>query len=151
LFVLHTIGNDRPTTATDPWIARHIFPNSMLPSATQLTAGFEQHFVLEDWQNFGADYDRTLMAWHENFRRGWDRLKERYGETFGRLWRYYLLSCAGAFRARSNQLWQLVLSPTGLRSGYRRSEREGGLMPARGGPTISGFEQLDHGERNPPR
>jgi cyclopropane-fatty-acyl-phospholipid synthase len=47
-------------------------------------------------------------------------LKERYGERFYRMWRYYLLSCAGTFRARDNQLWQLVLSPGGQAGGYRR-------------------------------
>jgi len=76
--------------------------------------------LIEDWHNFGADYDRTLMAWHERFEQVWPQLKHHYGERFGRMWRYYLLSCAGTFRARTNQLWQLVLSPTGLPAGYRR-------------------------------
>lgn len=124
LFVLHTIGNDRPSPTVDPWIERYIFPNSMIPSASQLAPAFEPWFVMEDWQNFGIDYDRTLMAWYRNFRDGWDGLKARYDERFFRMWRYYLLSSAGAFRARSNQLWQLVLSPAGLEAGYRRSERE---------------------------
>jgi cyclopropane-fatty-acyl-phospholipid synthase len=129
LFLLHTIGTDRPTTTTDPWIERYIFPNSMLPSATQLTRAFEPHFILEDWHSFGLDYDRTLSAWHDNFRRGWNDLRRRYDERFRRMWRYYLLSSAGAFRARSNQLWQLVLSPTGLAKGYRRSRRESFRTP----------------------
>ena len=124
LFVLHTIGNDRPTTTTEPWIERYIFPNSMLPSASQLCPAFERYFVLEDWQNFGADYDRTLMAWYRRFRDGWDVLGRVYDQRFYRMWSYYLLSSAGAFRARSNQLWQLVLSPSGLKGGYRRSQRE---------------------------
>ena len=81
-------------------------------------------FLLGDWQNFGVDYDRTLMAGHERFRAAWPALRRRYDEKFERLWRYYLLSSAGAFRARSNQLWQLVLSPGGLPAGYRRSVRE---------------------------
>jgi cyclopropane-fatty-acyl-phospholipid synthase len=130
LFLLHTIGNDRPATTTDPWIERYIFPNSMLPSASQLARAFEPAFVLEDWQNFGVDYDRTLMAWYENFRHAWSELRQDYDERFYRMWCYYLLSSAGAFRARSNQLWQLVLSPTGLASGYRRSDREGRVTPA---------------------
>jgi cyclopropane-fatty-acyl-phospholipid synthase len=94
-----------------------------------LTRAFEPHFILEDWHSFGLDYDRTLSAWHDNFRRGWDDLRQRYDERFRRMWRYYLLSSAGAFRARSNQLWQLVLSPTGLAKGYRRSRRESFRTP----------------------
>lgn len=68
----------------------------------------------------GPDYDRTLMRWYRNFRAAWPGLKARYGETFFRMWAFYLLSCAGAFRARSMQLWQLVLSPAGVPGGYRR-------------------------------
>lgn len=118
LFLLHTIGNDRRNIRSDPWIERYIFPNSMLPSADQLVDSFEGLFLLEDWHNFGADYDRTLMAWCQNFEAGWPQLADRYGERFYRMWRYYLLSCAGSFRARKNQLWQLVLSPAGVADGY---------------------------------
>ena len=39
-------------------------------------------------------------------------------ERFRRMWRYYLLSCAGAFASRSIQLWQLVLSKGGVVGGY---------------------------------
>jgi cyclopropane-fatty-acyl-phospholipid synthase len=74
--------------------------------------------VLEDWHSFGADYDRTLLAWHRNFEQHWPELAPRYGERFHRLWRYYLLFCAGTFRARRNQLWQLVLSRRGVPGGY---------------------------------
>lgn len=120
LLLLHTIGSLRTGIRTDPWIERHIFPNSALPSARQICAGFEPFFVIEDWHNFGAHYDLTLMAWHENFERSWPRLKERFDERFHRMWRYYLLSCAGSFRARKNQLWQIVLSPKGVPGGYSR-------------------------------
>jgi cyclopropane-fatty-acyl-phospholipid synthase len=118
LFLLHTIGNNRKTVHIDPWIERYIFPNSMLPSAGQLIHSFENIFVLEDWHNFGVDYDKTLMQWHANFEAAWPQLGDRYDERFYRMWRYYLLACAGSFRARKNQLWQLVLSPAGVSNGY---------------------------------
>lgn len=120
LALLHTIGKNRAGTAPDAWVDRHIFPNGALPSAGELAVSAERHFVIEDWHNFGADYDRTLMAWHERFEQAWPELSRRHDERFRRVWRYYLLSCAGTFRARSNQLWQLVLSPKGVRGGYRR-------------------------------
>jgi len=119
LLLLHTIGGATDSWSTDSWIARYIFPNSMLPSAAQLAAACQGLFVIEDWHNFGADYDATLLRWHENFERAWPSLAPRYDERFHRMWRYYLLSCAGAFRARRNQLWQLVLSPCGVLGGYR--------------------------------
>jgi cyclopropane-fatty-acyl-phospholipid synthase len=118
LFVLHTIGGNYSVKKTDPWISRYIFPNSLLPSAKQLTDAIENLFVLEDWQSFGQYYDKTLMHWFQNFHNNWHRLKDKYGERFYRMWKYYLLSCAGTFRARENQLWQIVLSPGGTPGGY---------------------------------
>jgi cyclopropane-fatty-acyl-phospholipid synthase len=118
LFLLHTIGGNRSVNTTDPWMARYIFPRSVLPSATRITEACEGVFIIEDWHNFGTDYDKTLMEWYRNFERGWDSLKARYDERFRRMWTYYLLSCAGSFRARKIQLWQLVLSPEGVPGGY---------------------------------
>lgn len=124
LFLLHTIGNNKSVTNTDPWIEKYIFPNSMIPSIKQLAKSFEGLFVMEDWHNFGTDYDKTLMAWFENFDAAWDKLKSRYetrvnGE-FYRMWKYFLLACAGSFRARKNHLWQIVLSKGGVVGGYER-------------------------------
>ena len=119
LFLLHTIGKNQSGASTDPWIEKYIFPNGELPSMAEL-AYCAEDFVVEDWHNFGADYDRTLMAWHERFERAWPRLKQHHDERFYRMWRYYLLCCAGTFRARDNQLWQVVMSPRGVPGGYRR-------------------------------
>ena len=78
-------------------------------------------FRIEDWHNFGQDYDATLMTWNENFQNHYDSLKEVYDERFKRMWEYYLLMCAGTFRARRNQLWQLVMSKGGIKGGYTYS------------------------------
>ncbi len=120
LFRLHSIGVPESQRTTDPWVNRYIFPDGVLPSAAQITRAVEGLFVLEDWQSLGADYDRTLMAWHHNLEAEWPRLASHYSERFRRQWRYFLLSAAGAFRARRNLLWQLVLSPRGVAGGYRR-------------------------------
>ncbi|MBI2475595.1 cyclopropane fatty acyl phospholipid synthase [Candidatus Uhrbacteria bacterium] len=126
LFLLHTIGGNRSVHSTDPWIEKYIFPNSMLPSINQISKSIEGLFVMEDWHNFGTDYDKTLMSWHSNFENGWETLRlahgdtaRRYDERFYRMWGYYLLACAGSFRARKNQLWQIVLSKKGVSGGYK--------------------------------
>lgn len=119
LFLLHTIGGERSGNHTDPWIEKYIFPNSMLPSAAQIACAVEGRFVIEDWHNFGVDYDRTLMAWRANFDAAWSQLAPKYGERFARMWRFYLAGSAASFRVRHNQLWQLVLSPEGVPGGYR--------------------------------
>lgn len=118
LFLLHTIGGNTSAHQTDPWIERYIFPNGVIPSAQQITSAFEGDFVLEDWHNFGPHYDRTLMAWHENFVKAWPGLNRSYDERFRRMWSYYLTSCAAAFRARDKQLWQIVLSKGGIPGGW---------------------------------
>jgi cyclopropane-fatty-acyl-phospholipid synthase len=119
LFLLHTIGSGDSTQSIDPWIDKYIFPNAVLPSVAQIGAAIEKRFIVEDWHNFGADYDLTLMAWFRKFDGNWPRLSAKYGgERFYRLWKYYLLSCAGGFRARAIQLWQIVLSRHGVPGGY---------------------------------
>jgi cyclopropane-fatty-acyl-phospholipid synthase len=118
LFLLQTIGGNNSVASFDPWLSKYIFPNAMLPSARQIAEACEGIMVLEDWHTFGADYDRTLMEWFDNFDRHWPRLTHKYGERFYRMWKCYLLTCAGLFRAREIQLWQIVFTPKGMLGGY---------------------------------
>ncbi|MFU8838938.1 MAG: cyclopropane fatty acyl phospholipid synthase [Thiohalomonadaceae bacterium] len=120
MMLLHTIGKNEAHTAPDPWVDKYIFPNSDLPALTQVSQAAEGLLVLEDLHNFGSDYDKTLMAWHANFEAAWPQFSDKLGHEFYRMWRYYLLSCAGAFRARDIQLWQFVYSKRGVLGGYRR-------------------------------
>lgn len=119
IFLLHTIGTSVYTPHVDPWIDRYIFPNGQLPAPAELAAAIEPRFIVEDWHNFGPDYDRTLMAWSGNFEAAWPRLRSRYGERFHRMFRYYLLASAGLFRSRQGQLWQVVLTPRERAGAYR--------------------------------
>lgn len=123
LFLLHTIGGLDSVTHTDTWIDKYIFPNSMLPSAKQITSSFEGLFTFQDFQNFGMYYDQTLMAWYENFKSNWNESIPEYarGDEFYRMWEYYLLSCAGSFRSGRNQLFHFVLqkNPTKIYTAVR--------------------------------
>ncbi|POY38318.1 cyclopropane-fatty-acyl-phospholipid synthase [Solitalea longa] len=110
LSLLHTIGGNISDKHSDPWISKYIFPNCLIPSLAQIAKATEEFFVIEDLHNFGPDYDKTLMEWHKNFNLNWQELKSAYDEKFFRMWNYYLLSCAGSFRSRHTQLWQLVFS-----------------------------------------
>ncbi len=119
LFLLHTIGANQTNLHVDAWIDKYIFPNGCLPSVRHISEASEGRFVMEDWHNIGADYDRTLMVWYENFKRAWPQLAEEYSERFERMFTYYLNACAGAFRARDIQLWQVLFSPKGVDGGVR--------------------------------
>lgn len=120
LFLLHTIGCNKSEAALDIWTEKYIFPNGLLPSTAQIGKAFENLFVMEDWHSFGSDYDKTLMAWYDNFDKNWNKLKNKYSERFYRMWKYFLLSAAGSFRSRRrSQLWQIVLSKNGIPGGYQ--------------------------------
>jgi cyclopropane-fatty-acyl-phospholipid synthase len=119
VFLLHTIGCDKKIASVDPWIEKYIFPEGMLPSEDQIMKATKELFVMEDWHNFGPYYDKTLMSWFENFDKAWPELQTKYGDRFYRMWKYYLLSCAGSFRARYIQLWQIVLTKKGIVGGYK--------------------------------
>ena len=122
IFLIHSIGGNYDAKTTDPWIDKYIFPNGMLPSASQLSKAWQGLFVLEDWHNFGTYYDPTLMAWLKNFEESWDSLKAEYDETFYRMWRYFLCASAASFRSRKNHLWHIVLTKP-VRLGIYQSER----------------------------
>ena len=119
LFLLHNIGSNQTELNDDPWINKYIFPNGCLPSVAHIASKSEDLFVLEDWHNFGCDYDRTLMAWYDAFQQSWPEIKDNYSDRFYRMFTYYLNACAGAFRARNIQLWQVLLSPKGVEGGIR--------------------------------
>ena len=125
LFLCQAICNNFSNRYTDPWIERYIFPNSVLPSAASLARAAEGVFILQDIKNIGPSYDPTLLAWEENFRSAWPRFADRYGERFRRMWRFYLLSCAGAFRARSLQVFSILFSkePAATGSAIRDERR----------------------------
>ncbi len=118
IFLLHTIGHDKSVKSTDAWTHKYIFPNGMHPSIQQLSKNIEGLFLIEDLQNIGADYDKTLMAWYNKFSSNWENIKNIYDQRFFRMWKYFLQSAAGSFRARHNQVWQIVLTKNGILGGY---------------------------------
>jgi cyclopropane-fatty-acyl-phospholipid synthase len=119
LFLLHTIGRNGSSAHVDQWIDKYIFPGGVVPSMSQLLGAIEDRLVVEHFHGFGQDYDRTLMSWYANFVEHWHRHRDKFDERFYRMWSYYLLACAGSFRARRLHLWQWVLSKQGVVGGYR--------------------------------
>lgn len=118
LFMLHTIGSPHTRTTVEPWIEKYIFPGGVLPSLKQIGEAIEGLFTVIDLHNIGPDYDKTLCAWNENFQAKWPQPTTPEEQRFKRMWEYYLLCCAGGFRARALQVWQFVLSPHGVPEGY---------------------------------
>jgi cyclopropane-fatty-acyl-phospholipid synthase len=119
LFLLHAVVDNYSRNYPDPWIDKYIFPGARSGSMQEMCKAYEGHFIVEDVHNIGADYDPTLMAWHENINAHWHDLSKQRDERFKRMWNYYLLSCAGISRSRHHQLVQWVLSPKGIVGGYQ--------------------------------
>jgi len=114
LFLLHTVGENVSRPKGDPWLDKYIFPNVAIPSVQHIGRAVEGLFVVEDWHNFGPDYYTTLMSWYENLQKHYPSLSPdavpEPRERFYRMWEYFYTSCAGAFKARRLQLWQIVMS-----------------------------------------
>ena len=77
LFLLRTIGETPSVCETDRWINKCIFPNGHIPTAGEIVNHLGDLMVIEDWHNFGLDYDLTLHGWRKNFNRAWPLLGEK--------------------------------------------------------------------------
>jgi cyclopropane-fatty-acyl-phospholipid synthase len=121
LFCLHTIvGQTYYGPADARWLNTYIFPNGELPALAQIMKSVEGIFVVEAAHRFGADYDRTLAAWHTNFVAQWASIRDRYDERFYRMWTFYLLLARGLFQARLAHVWQFVFSKNGVPGHYHQ-------------------------------
>jgi cyclopropane-fatty-acyl-phospholipid synthase len=98
------------------WILRYIFPNGYLPTLPELVTPARSLFVLENLDNLGNSYEKTLLAWEKNIGEKWPELSNRYDDRFQKMWRFYLLTCAALFRIRMTNVYQIV---------YRKSTLEG--------------------------
>ena len=108
--LLQFIGNNESKYTTDPWINQYIFSEGLIPSMTQISEAMEGRLILQDVHNFGPYYDKTLMAWYQNFKDAWPQIQQPYNEMFYRMWKLYLCSAAASFRVKRLQLWQLVVT-----------------------------------------
>jgi cyclopropane-fatty-acyl-phospholipid synthase len=119
LFLLHTIGSNVTIKRATPWVDKYIFPGAVIPSIAQIGESIERLFVMEDWHNFGNYYATTTLAWWNNFNKAWPKLKDKYGERFYKMWKFYLLMGSGIAKAREVGLWQIVMSKKGIVGGYQ--------------------------------
>src|SRR5262245_28884911 len=118
ILLLHTVGYLKEE-AINPWYDKYVMPGVEFPTVPNIIDNVGPDLVLEDFHTWeGAHYDQTLMAWFERFHAGWERLGQKYGETFYRMWKLYLQGWAGPFRAERMRVWQLVFSKGGIPGGY---------------------------------
>mmetsp|Transcript_79279 Transcript_79279/g.156982 ORF Transcript_79279/g.156982 Transcript_79279/m.156982 type:complete len:414 (-) Transcript_79279:443-1684(-) len=117
LAVIHSIGEPDFVPASDPFLDTYIFPGAVIPALSTVMPAVENLFIVEDFQNFGYDYAKTLAAWSDNSEAFFKNNPQAYNPEFQRMWQYYLRMCEALFELRINQLWHFVLSP---RPAHRR-------------------------------
>ena len=93
------------------FIQKHIFPGGMLPSPSTLRREAEiAGLVLVGSTEFGASYSRTLRIWRDAFNARWNDIRALgFDERFGRMWNFYLASCAACFQAGTTDVTQISL------------------------------------------
>jgi cyclopropane-fatty-acyl-phospholipid synthase len=114
LALIHTIGNGKTVPLlTDQWVDKYIFPGGYLPSPKLLVEPAEGKLFIEDLQNIGPDYVKTLQCWQKRFMKAVDnnQLGDKLNNpNFIRMWNYYLHISEAVFRARICHLYQIVYS-----------------------------------------
>lgn len=95
------------------WIQKYVFPGSHLPSLSALLKAMRNHssLVVENLENIGPHYARTLREWRERFQeKSAEARKLGFDERFQRIWNYYLASCEAEFQTRWLTVYQIVLT-----------------------------------------
>ncbi len=109
--LIHTIGRASPPGATNPWIAKYIFPGGYVPAMSEVMAAVETTDLwpadVEVWR---LHYAETLRHWQERFATNIDRVRALYDERFCRMWRFYLVGSEQAFRVGRKCVFQFQLA-----------------------------------------
>jgi cyclopropane-fatty-acyl-phospholipid synthase len=106
------------------WLQKHIFPGSVLPTVGEVeqTVRRTPGLVLEDVNEIGSHYVRTLQSWRERFRAHLDAVRALgFDEPFVRMWDYYLATCEALFATGYTLDVQLVLSQARQASALARA------------------------------
>ncbi|MGB0086964.1 MAG: cyclopropane-fatty-acyl-phospholipid synthase family protein [Rhodomicrobiaceae bacterium] len=108
--LIHTIGRSKPPTATDPFIAKYIFPGGYIPALSEMVRGIERSdLIIADIETLRLHYAKTLCAWRERFIVNWDKAAAIRDESFCRMWEYYLAASEAAFRYQGLVVFQVQL------------------------------------------
>jgi len=109
--LVHTIGRPEGPGATNPWIAKYIFPGGYIPALSELTAAIEKAGLLIcDIETLRIHYAQTLKHWRERFTRRREEARAIYDERFCRMWEFYLAASEASFRLGQNVVFQLQLA-----------------------------------------
>jgi len=96
---------------TNSWISKYIFPGGYIPAVHELISHMATNsFYLIDLESLREHYTRTLEHWACNFEKALPSIREMQDETFIRMWRLYLNSCAASFHCGNIDLHQFLFT-----------------------------------------
>jgi len=111
VMLLHTIGRADGPGATDPWLAKYIFPGGYVPTLSQMMPAIEQSFLwLTDVEALRLHYAQTIEHWYARVTRAEAEISALYDARFFRMWQFYLAGAIAAFRHDGHLVFQLQLT-----------------------------------------
>ena len=109
--LLHTIGWTAEPQATNPWIAKYIFPGGYVPTMSETMASIEEaRLWAADVECWRMHYAYTLHHWRDRFEASREKVRDLYDDRFVRMWRFYLSACEQTFRYGHQAVFQFQLS-----------------------------------------
>jgi len=111
IMMLHSIGRSEGPDATNPWIAKYIFPGGYIPALSEVLPAIERSGLLVcDLEILRLHYAETLKAWRERFMARREEAVQLYDERFARMWEFYLAASEMAFRKQRLMNFQIQLT-----------------------------------------
>jgi cyclopropane-fatty-acyl-phospholipid synthase len=111
VMVLHSIGRKSPPSATNPWLAKYIFPGGYIPALSEIVPVIERAgLIVTDIEVLQLHYAETLKAWRERFLAHRDEVVRLYDQRFVRMWEFYLASSEMAFREGDMVVFQIQIA-----------------------------------------
>ena len=111
VMLLHAIGRSEGPSATNPWIAKYIFPGGYIPALSEVLPAIERSGLLvTDIEILRLHYAETLKAWRQRFLAHRDDAERIYDARFLRMWEFYLAASEMAFRRQNMMVFQIQLT-----------------------------------------
>ena len=109
--LLHSIGRSEGPDATNPWIAKYIFPGGYIPALSEVMPAIERAGLLVcDTEILRLHYAETLKAWRQRFMARREEAVQLYDERFARMWEFYLACSEMSFRKQNMMNFQIQLT-----------------------------------------
>ncbi len=111
VMLLHSIGRSEGPAATNPFIAKYIFPGGYIPALSEVLPAIERSGLLvTDVEILRLHYAETLKAWRERFLAHREAAERIYDPRFCRMWEFYLAGAEMAFRHQGMMVMQIILN-----------------------------------------